>query len=1049
MTPDIQPTEDRGPLAWMVHNRVVPNLLMLFLIIGGLYTTRIIRKEVFPDFTFDMVTVTVVYPGASPEEVEKGILLAVEEAIRGLDGVKEVTSTANEGIGIINAEVMSDADNQTVLQDIKQEVDRITTFPLDAEEPQVTLAAPRHEVLTIELFGDVSEWALREMAEQVRDRLLQDPEITQIDIKGGRAYEIQVEIVQEHLRAYGLTLGEVADIINRATVELPGGKIETSGGEILLRVKDRRDWASQFAVIPIVTTAGGTIVYLDDIAKVREGFEETDRFAFYNGKRSIGLAVFRIGEQTPVGVSQAVHRSMAGIDRDLPPGVEWHINRDRSNIYKQRLNLLLKNAFIGLILVLLVLGLFLRFRLAFWVAIGIPTSFLGGLLLMPGMGVSINILSMFAFIVALGIVVDDAIVAGENIYEYRQRGMSFVKAAIQGARDVAMPITFSILTNIIAFMPLLFTPGIMGKINRVIPIVVITVFAISWVESLLILPAHLSHIRGRGEKDRSGFISSRQQRFSQKFQRFIENSYGPFLKKCLARRWLTVSVGIGVLIIICAYVGSGRIGFILMPRAESDRAIATAVLPYGSPFSDAKGLQDRLAGAMEQVAEQNGGDQLLKGIFSLINENTIEVSAYLTEPHVRPITTGQVSRLWREAIGQIPGLESLRFESDRGGPGSGAALTVELSHREINVLDQAGAALAEKLTQFSVVKDIDDGFSPGKQQIDFKIKPEGESLGLTSLEVARQVRNAFYGAEALRQQRGRNEVKVMVRFPESRRVSEFDAERLMIRTPSKRFVPLIQVADVERGHAYTSIHRRNSRRTINVTADVEPIGETNRIMATLNNSILPELVQEFPGLNYGYEGRQADMQESLQAMARGFLMAVLVIYFLLAIPFRSYVQPLIVMAAIPFGIVGAVVGHLIMGYNLSVISMMGIIALSGVVVNDSLILVDYANRKRKQGLGPFEAIHAAGIRRFRPVILTTLTTFGGLAPMIFETSRQARFMIPMAISLGYGIIFATAISLIMVPSLYLMIENLRTAEKNLEGTPRVSEALDNRPNTTG
>ena len=564
----------------------------------------------------------------------------------------------------------------------------------------------------------------------------------------------------------------------------------------------------------------------------------------------------------------------------------------------------------------------------------------------------------------------------------------------------------------------------MGKVWKVIPLVVISVFLISWVDSLLILPAHLALRNHSSERNPDGIFSRWQKRFARILTRFIENGYGPFLKTCLHYRWLTISVGLSLLVLVSAYVLSGRIGMILMPRIEADRAVVTAVLPYGSPYAETHAVQDQLTHAMEEVAKKNGGDKLVKGIFSLIDENTVEISAYLTDPGIRPLSTAQVSRLWREQTGPIPGLESLRFESDRGGPGSGAALTVELSHRDFAVLDLASAALAERLSQFAVVKDINDGYTPGKQQLDFMMSPEGESLGLTSSEVARQVRNAFYGAEALRQQRGRNEVKVMVRLPESRRMSEFDAESLLIFTPDGRFVPLMQVARVERSRSYTAINRRDARRTVTVTADLDPIGETGRVMTTLNNIILPQLARDYPGLSYAYEGRQADMKEGMKSLTGGFVLAVMALYFLLAIPFRSYTQPVIVMAAIPFGIVGAVLGHLIMGYNLSLMSMMGIIALSGVVVNDSLILVDYANRRQQMGEDPREAIYSAGVRRFRPIILTSLTTFGGLAPMIFETSRQARFMIPMALSLGYGIMFATVITLLLVPSLYLIVQDL-------------------------
>jgi multidrug efflux pump subunit AcrB len=532
-----------------------------------------------------------------------------------------------------------------------------------------------------------------------------------------------------------------------------------------------------------------------------------------------------------------------------------------------------------------------------------------------------------------------------------------------------------------------------------------------------------------------------QESFSGKFSRFIECRYRPLLELSIRWRGLTVAIGLAVLMIILSYVMSGRIGMILMPRVESDRAVVTAILPAGSPVAAAEKVQKQLVSSIEQVAVANGGDELLQGVFALVDEGQVRVTAYLTPPGVRPLTTGTVTQLWREEVGPIIGLESLRFESDRGGPGGGAALTVELSHRDTRVLDQASAALAERLAEFPNVKDINDGFTPGKEQLDFRIKSSGESLGLTSREIARQVRNAFSGSTALRQQRGRNEVTVRVRLPENERSSEFSIENLMIRTNAGTFVPLYEIAEVERGRAYTTINRREARRTVSVSAGVEPISQTSQILATLNSQILPELAQEFPGLSHGYQGRQARMKESTGGLKNGFIMAMVAIYFLLAIPFRSYSQPMIVMLAIPFGIVGAVLGHLIMGYSLSLMSMMGIVALSGVVVNDSLVLIDYANRQRREGASALAAISAAGTRRFRPIILTTLTTFGGLAPMIFETSRQARFLIPMALSLGFGILFATLITLFLVPSLYLLREDLLQWMGRVFGTDLDEEQL--------
>jgi len=1027
MTP-VNPNTDLelkgGPIAWMAKNHVTPNILMVVLLVGGLFMAISIKKEVFPEFDIDRVSVTMAYPGASPAEVEQGVILAIEEGVRGLEGVKEVVATASESMGRVNVELLPSADDQKLYQDIQQEIARITTFPEEAEEPQIELATRRRTVLSLKIYGDVSERSLRELTEQVRDRLLQDPGITQVNLQGVRPFEVRIEVSQESLRAYNLTLGAIAQTIRRTAVELPGGSIKTKGGEILLRMKERRDWAREFESIPIVATPEGSVLLLGDIARITDDFEETYRFATYNGKRSMGLEVFRVGDQTPIGVSDAARAAMAEIAEDLPPGVGYDINRDRSDMYRQRLNLLLKNGCIGLTIVLLMLGLFLDFKLAFWVTMGIPISFLGAFLFLPAMGVTINMISMFAFIVALGIVVDDAIVAGENIYEYRSRGMSLIKAAIQGARDVSLPITFSILTNIVAFLPLYFVPGFIGKIWKVIPLVVITVFAISWIESLMILPAHLGHSRKRSRNSVLRFIFNRQQGLSRIISTLIQKVYGPFLNICMSFRSLTICLGLVLLALVIGYVSSGRMGLILMPRIESDRSVVTAVLPYGSPLEKSQAVSALIVRSAEEAAAEHGGDLLVKGIYAEIDQSEVEVSAYLTDPDVRPLNTSAFSNIWREKTGSIIGLETLRFESDRGGPGSGAALTIELSHRNFDVLDRAGADLAETLAQFGNVTDIDDGFTPGKEQLDFRLKPEGHSLGLTVQEVGRQVRYAFYGAEALRQQRGRNEIKVKVRLPESQRVSEYDLEQLLIRTPTGEEVPLLQVADMKRDRAYTTITRRDGRRIITVTADVEPIDDTTQVKATVSSDILPKLAEDYPGLTYGYEGRQADFSESLNSLGMNFVFALLIIYVLLAIPFRSYVQPLVVMIAIPFGIVGAVIGHMIMGYSLSIISLMGVVALAGVVVNDALVMIDYANRRRAEGMTAHDAIHSAGVRRFRPILLTTLTTFGGLAPMIFETSRQARFMIPMAISLGYGIVFATSITLVIVPCLYMLVDDV-------------------------
>ena len=1012
-----------GPLAWMVHHRVAPNLLMLVFIFGGLFMLQQIQKEVFPDFELDVVTVSVSYPGATPDEVESGVVLALEEAVSDLDGIDEVRSTAREGSGSVDLELTTGASREQLYQEVLAAVGRITTLPAEAEQPVVTLRSRQRHVVDLQIHGDASEQHLRRAAEQVRERVLESDAITQADLEGARSPEIHIDIPDGTLQAHGLTLDQVAGTVAGNAIDRAGGSIRTQGGEILLRVTERREWAEEFADIIVATTPAGGPLRLGDIAEIREGFEDVISHTSFAGEPAIGVGVYRVEDQTPTGISQAVRDTLPQIMAELPPGIEVSVRNDRSEIYDQRVGLLLKNGFIGLLLVLLLLALFLEFKLAFWVTVGIPTAFLGAFLFLPWFGVSINMVSMFAFIIALGIVVDDAIVAGENIYEYRQRGMGNLRASIQGARDIARPIAFSILTNVVAFLPLLFIPGTFGQIWAVIPAVVATVFIISWIEVLYILPTHLAYTREGGRTGPGAFLHRHQQRFSNAFSRFIQERYRPFLALTVEWRYVTTATAIVILLLALAIPMSGRMGFILMPSVEADQADATVTLPVGSPEARVLAVRDEMVEAIERVIEENGGDALSQGVYASVSENRIRLRAYLQPPDKRPLETAEVVRLWRREAGDIPGTESIRYESDRGGPGGGPGISVELSHPNMDVLDSASGALAARLEELSPVTDIDDGFTPGKRQFDIRLTETARASGLTTSDIGDQVRHAFHGAEALRLLRGRDEVQVMVRRPEGERQDITDVEQMLIRLPDGGYAPLTEVATLERGRGFTTIERRDNRRTVTVTADVEPAGETQRIIGLLREEMLPALMDDYPGLAFSFEGRQAQMRDAVQSFFSSVTVALLVIYALLAIPFRSYVQPLIIMSAIPFGIVGAILGHLIMGYNLSMISVMGIIALGGVVVNTSLVMLDYANARRAEGLDAVNAVIEAGARRFRPILLTSLTTFGGLAPMIFETSRQARFMIPMAISLGYGILFAAAILLILIPSLYAIADD--------------------------
>jgi multidrug efflux pump subunit AcrB len=1012
----------KGTIAWMATRSVPANLLMSILLVGGFLFVQKIKKEIFPNFEMDRVVVSIRYPGASPDEVEQGIILSIEEAIQGIEGIKSVESRATESLATVNIEILDGEDNASVLRDIQNEIERITTFPDDAEAPLVYIAARKRYVVSLVLYGDQSEMVLRTMAEDIRDQLLLEKDISLVELSGVRDYEISIEVKQHILRQYKLTLEEIATRIRQTAVDLPGGSLKTRKGDILVRMKERRDKCHEFGKIPVITSEDGSMLLLEDIAEIREGFEESNRHASYNGMPAIGVDVYRVGDQSPIAVSEAVAGRLKTINENLPPGLCLDKRRDRSDYYKQRLDLLVKNGLIGLILVFILLAIFLEARLAFWVSLGIPISFLGSFLILPQLDMSVNMITMFAFIVSLGIVVDDAIVVGESIYQERQEGNDWQVASIKGTLNIAMPVTFSVLTNMVAFLPLYFVPGFMGKVFQCIPVVVTCVFAISLIESLYILPSHLGH--GKHDK-KKGVIQNLQQRFSHFFIQGVHRCYGPFLTLCLRNRYITTFLCLAVLFLTIGYVKSGRMGFELFPKVESDYARVSLALPYGVPVEKTVSVQKKIIDSARVIAQKNGGKKLVSGIFAKINENESTIWVFLTSPDKRPISTADFTRQWRKHVGSLVGIEWIKFESDAGGPGSGSSLSIGLSHRNMDVLKSACSELAQALDQYPNVTDIDDGFQAGKEQIDFQMRPAGINAGLRPYDVARQIRYAYHGVEVLRQQRSRSEVKVVVRLPLEERSLEYYLEEMIIQTPNGTEMPLRDAVFFKHGHAYTKIERKNGRRLVMVEADVRPRSQTSSVLSSLKESILPELVQKYDGLTYQFEGRQADQRESMQGLISGLLFALMVIFAMLAIPFNSYVQPFIVITAVPFGIVGAIWGHYLMGFSLCVVSMFGVVALSGVVINDSLVFIELANRYVKQGLTSHDAILTAGLKRFRPILLTTLTTFGGLAPMIFETSRQARFLIPMAISLGFGIVFATSITLVLIPCLYLIIDDCK------------------------
>ncbi len=1031
-----------GPIAWMARNHVAANLVMLLFLVGGLLLSTQVKQEVFPEFSADTITVSVLYRGASPAEVEQGVILSIEDEVRGLDGVKEVRATATESRARVTIELLTGADTGKALQDVKNAVDSILSFPEEAERPIVSLAQIRNRVLTLLVHGPQDEQTLRDLAERIRDELLQRPGVTLIELAAARPLEISLEVPQRHLRAYNLTLARIAREVGQAAIELPAGGVKTPGGEVLLRTQERRDFAREYANIPVAAAPDGSQILVGDIAHIRDGFEETDVEAVLNGQRTVAVRVFRVGNETPQSVSDTVRAYSAELEPELPPGIGLTIWDDRSEVYRGRVNLLVKNAFLGLVLVLLLLGIFLDPKLAFWVTLGIPISILGSFLFLPLTGASINMISLFAFIITLGIVVDDAVVVGENVYEKREQGMPFLQAAIEGTRDIAGPVVFAVLTNIVAFLPLFFAPGTFGKFFGQIPAVVVAVLVVSLVESLFILPAHLSR---QTQANRVWAILGKPRRLFHAFlQRCMTQGYQPLLRLALANRYATLATGLALLILAGGAVGGGYIPFSFIPRIDTDVVTAQATLPFGVPMETARRVRHQLLSAAAATVEESGGADILRGTYALVGtplqsfgpqlaegavgggSHLVAVQVLLVPSEQREIGSLEFADAWRAATNHIVGIETLTFNAETN-VSEGADIDIQLTHRDRPTLEAAATELARTLAGYAGVRDIDDGFARGKPQLSLRLKPEARSLGINATELARQVRSAFYGAEALRQQRGRNEVRVMVRLPENERRTAYTVEHLMLRTAGGGEIPLFQAATVERDRAYTEIRRREGRRIIAVTADVDKsTANTSVIMAEVLSREIPLLMKKYPGLNYALEGEELARQEMLEALGVSFVFALLCIYGLLAVPFRSYVQPVLVMLSIPFGIIGALLGLTLLGYDLSIISMFGMIALSGVVINDSLVLVVTANRLRTtRQLSASAAISQAGLRRFRPILLTSLTTFFGLTPMIFETSIQARFLVPMAISLGFGLLFATVIILVLLPASYLILEDLK------------------------
>ena len=1035
---------------WFARNTVAANLVAAFIIVAGFISIPKLKQEVFPEFDSNWVLIETRYPGAAPEETEEQICARVEQAIEGIQGIKQISSTAAEHVGVVAVELEPLADAQKFLDEAKARVNAIDTFPKEAEKTTISEFIIRKQVINVAVSGEVGEKALKATAQRVRDELMALPEISQIEIVSVRPYEISIELREESLRRHQLTFDEVANTIRSSSLNLPGGTLRTQGEEILLRSKSQAYSQADFKALPLRTLPNGRRLTLGDVATVRDGFADVETRANFNDQPTALVRVFRTGNQSAIEISNAVKSYALNAQPTMPAGITLETWQDDSSYLRGRLDLLYRNGKAGLILVFLILALFLRFRLALWVTFGIPVSFLGTLWLMPSLDVSISLISLFAFIVVLGIVVDDAIVMGENIYTHQQKNGTDVHTTIQGAKEVARPVVFGVLTTMAAFYPLLQVEGNTGKILRFIPLIVIPTLLFSLVECLVILPAHLRGLPMDPPDKKPGPWLRFQTAFARGAEQFSLKVYRPFLEFCLRWRYLTVCAGCSALILTLAGYAGGHFRFVFFPPVEGDNVAAWVSFPRGTPVEVTEAAVHRLSTAatslQKELSQSTGQTNVIRHSLASIGQQPFRMEAekaggtygsdhsgtHKGEVHLevapseeRTITSQEIADRWRALAGEFPGAVEIGFSANIFS--AGKPINIRLNGPDMDTLQAAAQSLREKLKPMPGVRDISDSFRIGKREVVLRLNETGEALGLRQADLARQVRQAFYGEEAQRIQRERDDVKVMVRYPEERRRSIQDLYGLRIRTKDGAQIPLIQVAHIQEGRGYASIRRVDGRRSVNISADVDTSkSEPNKIVEHLRENELPALMREFPGIQYRFEGARQEQETTLTSLFSAYLVAMVIIYALLAIPFKSYLQPFIVMCAIPFGLIGAVLGHLLMGMDLTILSLFGVVALTGVVVNDSLVMVDFVNRNRLKYPSLLEAVRNSGVERFRAIMLTSLTTFAGLAPLVFfEKSVQAQFLVPMAISLSFGVMFATVVTLVMVPAGYMILEDIK------------------------
>ena len=1035
-----------GVIAWFVHNPVAANLLMFLMVTGGLLTLPTIRQEEFPAIETDVAQISVEYPGASPAEIEDSICLRIEEEIDGTPDIKRINTRAVEGACVVTVELVVDSNVDATINEIESRINAIDTFPIDAEKPVISKFIMKRQVLQLAISGDLGERDLKVLGQRARDEIADLPNVSQVELKYDRNYEISIEISEDSLRRHGLTIGQVAEAVRESSLDLPGGSVKTRGGEILLRTIGQAYEGDEFAQIIVLTRNDGTLVRLGEIATIVDGFEDSDLRAQFNGRRALIIEVGLIGEEDILDAASDVEGWIDGFRASIPEGVEILIFNNEATGLVVRLEALTRNARSGILLVLLVLTLFLRFRLAMWVAAGVPISLLGAVMLFPAYGISISTLTVMAFILVLGILVDDAIVIGESVHTHEQMGKSQEDAAIDGTLEVFVPVTFGVMTTMAAFLPLILVPGNMGSFFGVIGFAAIICLVFSLIESQLILPSHLAHRRISSKHGQPNPVVARWQKFQQAMadglQRVARQGYGRLLERAIDWRYATCAAALGVLILTAALFESGRMRYQFFPPVEGDMIYATLTMPQGIPLARTEAavaqLQDSAARLKLELDASIPGPSIVTHLLVTIGDklarqgptqpnskaggtHLAEVGLELISAMDRDIKTEEVARRWRELSGPIPDAVELSFNVMSFS--AGKPIHIELRGGEITALAQAAAKLRAELSTYVGVSDITDSFRAGKQEVQLALRDEARFLGLTQQDLAIQVRHSFYGEEVQRIQRGRDDVRVMVRYPKAERLSLSSLDDMRIRTSEGVEVPFAAVADVRLTRGFATIQRTDRQRVVIVNGDVDrTIATPEQILAGVEEK-LPGILAEFPGVTYRLGGEQEHHHDAMLGLIRGAVLALLIIYGLLAVPLKSYAQPFVIMSVIPFGAVGAILGHFLMGWDIVFFSILGIVALSGVVVNASLVLVHTINRRRSEGMDFLEAVTAASIQRFRPIALTSVTTYLGLLPLMFEAAVPARPLIPMAISLGYGVLYASIMTLFLVPCGYVILDD--------------------------